>query len=87
MLSPACPPSTPSIILLALVAIFGGSARVTNQSLHRSVQRMSVVSSEFGVGAFQGWISHGLWLLDTVRPSQPDFLIRIAQELEMYPFR
>jgi hypothetical protein len=29
---------------------------------------MSVVSSELGVGAFEGWISHRLWLLDTILP-------------------
>ena len=39
----------------------------TYQRLHRSVQRMSVVSSELGVGAFEGGISVGFWLLDTIR--------------------
>lgn len=30
---------------------------------------MSVVSAELWVGAFEGRISHGLWLLDTVTVS------------------
>lgn len=36
------------------------------ESLHGSVQSMSVVSSELGIGALEGRISVGLWLLDTV---------------------
>lgn len=38
----------------------------TNQCLHSSVQGMLVVSSELRVGAFQGRVSGGLWLLDTI---------------------
>lgn len=36
------------------------------EGLHRSVQRMSVVSSELGVGTLERGISVGLWLLDAV---------------------
>lgn len=28
---------------------------------------MSVVASELWIGALEGWVSHGLWLLDTAR--------------------
>lgn len=66
MPSPACPPSTPSVCLLALVPIRAGIPEGTNQSLHCSVQSMSVVSSELRVGAVEGWISGSLGLLDAV---------------------
>lgn len=36
------------------------------QRFHRSVQSMSVVSSELGICALEGRISVGLWLLDTI---------------------
>ena len=40
--------------------------RVPYQGLHGSVQSVSVVSSELWIGTLERWISHGLWLLDTV---------------------
>ena len=66
MPSPACPPSTPSVGSLAAIRIARKCSRGPYQSLHGSVQRMSVVSSELGVGAFEGWVSGGLGLLDAV---------------------
>ena len=38
----------------------------TYQCSHGAVERMSVVSSELGVGTLEGRVSVGLWLLDTV---------------------
>lgn len=38
----------------------------THQCPHRSVQRMSVISSEFRVRAFEGWVAVGLGLFDAV---------------------
>lgn len=42
-------------------------SRETNQCLHSSMKCMSVVSTELRVGAFQGWVSHGLWLLKSMQ--------------------
>jgi len=36
------------------------------QGLHCSVESVSVVSAELGIGTLEGWVSRGLWLLDTV---------------------
>jgi hypothetical protein len=36
----------------------------TYQSLHSAVQRMSMVSPELGVGAFERWVTVGLRLFD-----------------------
>lgn len=40
--------------------------RVSYKCLHCTLQSMSVVSSELRIGTLERWISHGLWLLDTV---------------------
>lgn len=68
MRSHACPPSTPSVMIVSIrmrrKLMIG---RRTNQSLHCAVESMSVVSSELGVGTLEGWVSGGLWLLDTAR--------------------
>ena len=40
---------------------------MTYQSFHRAVQRMSVVSSELGVCAFEGRVAIGSGLLDTTK--------------------
>ena len=37
----------------------------TYQRLRGSVESMSVVSAELWIGTLEGWISGGLWLLDT----------------------
>lgn len=54
----------PSIIQSVLIQY--ASSGETNQCLHGSLQGMLVVSSELRVGAFQGRVSGGLWLLDTI---------------------
>ena len=36
------------------------------QSLHRTVQRMSMVSPELGICAFERWVAVGLGFLDAV---------------------
>lgn len=64
--SPACLPSTPSVVLLALLLIANmDTQEIPYQSLHCAMQSMSVVSSKFRVGTFQRRISWGLWLLDS----------------------
>lgn len=66
---PVLRPSVPSVVVLVPVGntLQAGLLGVggTNQSLLSALQSMSVVSSELGVGTLQGWISRGLWPLNT----------------------
>ena len=78
MPTPACPPSPPSVGLLAFlwrnsilieirasIAELAGSGD-TYQRLHSTMESMSVVASELGVNALEGGITVRLGLLDTV---------------------
>lgn len=77
--SHACPPSAPSVGLLALSG-FVSQLLGAHQSLHGAVQSISVVASELGVGTLERRVSGGLGLLDTVflAPDNVSIIIHLS---------